>query len=58
MGANPTQAMGFVVFLIGMVLVALSFADGGIIFLIGGLVVLAGACSLFLKAKPLEHMDQ
>ena len=56
MGANPVQAQGITLFLLGFVLVAVGLA-GSAIFLIAGLVVVAGSCALFLRCKPWEHQE-
>ena len=55
MGANPTQAVGIVLFLIAFVLLAGAFAGGGILYVLGFLVLLGISCALFLKVKPLGH---
>jgi len=59
MGANPTQAYGFAVFLIAFTLLAGAFATGGgIIYIVGFLVCLAVSVVLFRKCKPWEHREQ
>ena len=56
MGANPTQAQGFLVFLLSMTLLAGGLATGGnVLLLLGALALLAGAVVLFTKCKPWEH---
>jgi hypothetical protein len=56
MGANPTQAQGLVVFLIGFTLLAGAFAAGGnMLLLLGGLVLSAVSAGIFLRCKPWEH---
>jgi hypothetical protein len=55
MGANPTQAVGIVLFLIAFTLLAGALADGGIIYAIGFLIVLVASIAMFLKCKPWEH---
>jgi hypothetical protein len=58
MGANPTQAQGVALFLIAFVLIACGFAAGGsIMYILGGLALLAVACGLFMKAKPWEQRE-
>ena len=58
MGANPTQALAFLVFLIAFVLIAYGlFTGGSVLFLILGLIVLGVSVAIFLKAKPLEHLE-
>jgi len=55
MGANPTQAVGILLFLIAFVLLAGAMAGGGIIYLIGFLILLAASLAAFMKCKPWEH---
>jgi hypothetical protein len=58
MGANPTQALAFLLFLIAFVLFAAGLFNGGsILLIILGLVALAASVAVFLKAKPLEHIE-
>ena len=59
MGANPTQAQGVVLFLIAFVLIAAGLAeDINYLYLLIGLVLLAGSIALFLKCKPWEHNEE
>ncbi len=51
MGANSTQAIAIVCFLIGFVLMAGAFAGGGIIYTLGALVLLGISVVVFLKCK-------
>jgi hypothetical protein len=58
MGANPTQAQGVLLFLVGFTLIAIGLAQNiGVIWLILGLVGVAISIGLFLKAKPWEHNE-
>jgi len=58
MGANPTQALGTVLFLVGFTLIAAALAaDMNIIALLLGLASVAGSTVLFLKCKPWEHNE-
>ena len=58
MGANPTQAQGVLLFLLGFVVIAAGLADGGnILYIVIGLALLAAACGLFMKCKPWEHRE-
>lgn len=58
MGANPKQALAFIVFLVAFVLMASSFFLGGnILLLLLGLALLGISLTISLKAKPLEHID-
>ncbi len=58
MGANPTQAYGFSLFLIAFALLSGALAGGGILVGILGVAALAGSIMLFLKAKPWEHGER
>ncbi|MBI4891233.1 MAG: hypothetical protein HY821_11465 [Acidobacteria bacterium] len=58
MGANPTQALAFLLFLVAFVLFAVAaFFGGSIVAFILGLALLGASTALFLKAKPLEHLE-
>lgn len=58
MGANPTQALAFLLFLIAFVLFAAGLFHGGsILFIVLGLVSLGASVAVFLKAKPLEQIE-
>jgi hypothetical protein len=58
-GANPTQALAFAVFLIAFVLLAVSFATGGnIVAILGFVAALGASVALFLKCKPWEHLEE
>jgi hypothetical protein len=57
MGANPTQALALVVFLAGAATLAGAIFGGGVVLTALGLVLLGASLALFLKAKPLEHID-
>jgi membrane-bound ClpP family serine protease len=57
MGANPTQGLGLLLFLIAFAMFAVSLSAGSFIAVIGGVALLAGSMALFLKAKPLEHAE-
>ena len=59
MGANPTQAQGLVLFILAFVLIAAGLASGGsVMYILIGLALLAAACGLFMKCKPLEQREQ
>jgi hypothetical protein len=55
MGANSTQAVGVLLFLVAFVLLAGAFAGGGIIFALGFAVALGASVAMFMKCKPWEH---
>ena len=57
MGANSTQALGILVFLLAFVLVAAAMAGGGLLAAAGAVVLLAVSIFLFLKCKPWEHQE-
>jgi hypothetical protein len=58
MGANPTQAQGVTLFLLGFVVIAAGLASGGnILYILIGLALVAASCGLFMKAKPWEHRE-
>jgi len=58
-GANPTQALALLVFLIGFVLISCSlFIGGNMVLLLAGIVALAVAGGIFLKAKPMEQAEE
>lgn len=58
MGANPTQAQGIVLFFVAFILLASGLAAGGnLMYIIGGLALLAGSCALFMRCKPWENRE-
>ena len=58
MGANPTQALAFLVFLLSFTAIgAALFSGGNALFIILGLALLGASVALFLKAKPLEDLE-
>jgi hypothetical protein len=57
MGANPKQALGLLLFLAAFVLIAAGVAGGGVLWIVVGLALLAASAAVFIKAKPLEHID-
>lgn len=55
MGANPTQAYGFIVFFLAFTALAGAFASGGNIVLVVVAIVLLGvSVAISLKCKPWE----
>jgi hypothetical protein len=58
MGSNPTQALGIICTFVAFVLLAGTFAGGGILCGIGALVALGIGAALFMKAKPWEHRGE
>lgn len=58
MGANPKQALGLVLFLVGWVAVAAGAAmDGAILWIAVGIALLVASAAVLIKAKPLEHIE-
>lgn len=58
MGANPKQALAFLLFLIAFSAIAEGlFLGGNFLLLLLGLALLGASLAVFLKAKPLEHID-
>ena len=58
MGANPTQALAFLLFLVAFTVIgAALFAGGNALLMILGLVLLGSSIAIFLKAKPLEDLE-
>jgi hypothetical protein len=58
MGANPKQALAFLLFLIAFTIIAEGlFLGGNVLLLLVGLAFLGVSLAVFLKAKPLEHID-
>jgi hypothetical protein len=58
MGANPTQAQAVALFLLAFVLIAAGFAAGGnVMYIVGGVALLAVSSALFMKCKPWEHRE-
>lgn len=58
MGANPTQAVGVLLFLVAFVLLAGMFAGGGMLLGLGFLVAVGAAIATFMKCKPWEHQSR
>ena len=55
-GANSTQGLATLVFLVSFVFLAWSFFDGGnLLFFVLFVIGAAGSVALFLKCKPWEH---
>lgn len=58
MGANPTQALAFLLLVIAFVLIAAgSFAGGSVLLLLLGVLILGASVAVFLKAKPMENLE-
>ncbi len=58
MGANPTQAYGFIVFFLSFVALAGAFASGGNIMLVVVAILLLGvSVAISLKCKPWENNE-
>jgi hypothetical protein len=55
MGANSTQAVGILLFLVAFVLLAGAFAGGGILLALGFAILLGASIAMFMKCKPWEN---
>ena len=59
MGANATQGMALLIFLLAFTCLSLSLFSGGSVIFLGLFVVgLVGCSAMFLKAKPWEHAER
>ena len=58
MGANSTQGLAVLVFLVAFTSLAGAFFNGGsLLYLAIFVVALVASVGLFLKCKPWEHME-
>jgi len=57
MGSNPKQALGLVLFLAGWTVFATGCYMDSVILDLLGLALVAASVAVFLKAKPLEHIE-
>jgi NhaP-type Na+/H+ or K+/H+ antiporter len=58
MGANPTQAIASLLFMLAFVFIAFGCYQGyGYIAVLFGMAVLAGSVALFRQAKPWETQE-
>ena len=58
MGANPTQAQAFALFLVAFVAISAGLAANiNYLYVIVGLALLAASIGLFVKCKPWEHNE-
>jgi hypothetical protein len=59
MGANATQGLAVMLFLVAFTFLSLAFFnEGSVIYLVAFLVALGASTALFLKAKPWEHTEK
>ena len=58
MGANPTQALSVLCFLIAFVLLAAAFAGDGLILAVAALILFGAAVYFSLKCKPWEAQGE
>ena len=59
MGANSTQGLAVLIFLVAFTcLSGAFFGDGNLLLLVLFLVAAAASVVLFLKVKPLEHLEK
>ena len=57
MGANPTQALGVVLFFCAFTALAGGIAGGGVVWYLLGLALLVASVIFFRKCKPWENAD-
>ena len=58
MGANSTQGVAVMLFLVAFTCLSMAlFSGGSVIYLLAFLVALGASIALFLRAKPWEHME-
>jgi hypothetical protein len=57
MGANSTQAVGVLVFLIGFTALPLGLATGSILYYVLSVALLGLSVGIFLKCKPWENTE-
>ena len=55
MGANVTQAVGLLLFLMAFVALAMALAGAGVLVAVLGVALLGGSAAVFMQCKPLEH---
>ena len=59
MGANSTQGVAVLLFLVSFTFLSgAMFTGGGILYLLLFAVCIAASIGLFLKCKPWEHLEQ
>jgi hypothetical protein len=59
MGANSTQGVATLLFLVGFTFLSGAMATGGgIVYLLLSAVSIAASAGLFLKCKPWEHAEK
>ena len=59
MGANSTQGLAVLVFLVAFTLLSCAlFSGGNLVYLLLFLVAAAASVALFQKAKPMEGMEK
>lgn len=58
MGSNPTQAVGITAFLLGFSALSGAIYGGKILLYVVAAALLAGSVAMFLKAKPLERVEE
>jgi hypothetical protein len=57
MGANPTQAVGVTVFLLGFTALAGAIYAGSVLLYLVAAAFLAGSLAIFRKIRPLEQAE-
>ena len=58
MGANSTQGVAVMLFLIAFTFLSMAlFSGGSVIYFLAFLLAIGASVALFLKAKPWEHQE-
>jgi hypothetical protein len=57
MGANSTQAVGVLVYLLGFTALPLGLATGNIIYYLLSVALVGVSVGIFVKCKPLENSE-
>ncbi len=57
MGANPLQAVGIAVFLLGFTALAVGLGWGGILYYATAVLLVVVSIAILVKCKPLENME-
>lgn len=57
MGANSTQAVGVLLFLLGFTALPVGLLRGSVVFYILAIVLVGLSVGVFLKCKPLENAE-
>lgn len=58
MGANSMQAAAIALFLLGFTVLSGAIAGGSVSLYLLSAVLVAGSAGIFLRCKPLEHIEK